>query len=254
MGEAKMKVQIMGYGVVGKAQEFLMCHLEHEVTVYDPYIFPERKLKRDVDVTFICTPEGHVEEALQTLIKNNVEGLYVIKSTVPVGTTKILSEKYNVHICHNPEFIREKHAFDDVINPDRIVIGQCCDAHGQLLFDLYSPLKKPIFVTTSTVSELTKLVSNAYLSTLITFWNEIAELSQALNVSVSEVANITCADRRISKYGTSFFGKPFGGSCLPKDLNHMIDTFKRYGLNPILFEAVRRYNDALRRKVEKNDY
>jgi UDPglucose 6-dehydrogenase len=246
MQEGKnMNVQIIGYGTVGKAQEFLMRRLGHNVTVYDPYVLPESQLSQNVDITFICTPEDAVDGAIERLMKSKVQGLYVIKSTVPVGTTEGLMEKHRIHICHNPEFLREKYAFEDVLNPDRIVIGRCCTKHGELLANLYAPLGKPIYITVPKISELAKLVSNAHLSMLITFWNEVAQLADKLNISTSELAEIVTADHRISKYGTSKFGEPFGGKCLPKDLEHLIRCYHTLGLNPIIFEAIKKYNEKL---------
>jgi UDPglucose 6-dehydrogenase len=241
-----MRVQIVGEGVVGSAQAFLMRRLKHEVFIYDPYK-GKNSIERRVDITFICTPEQNVEEAIQKLLAEGVEGLYVIKSTVPVGITEKLMEKYKVHICHNPEFLREKHAIEDVMNPDRIIIGECCWRHGEILQELYSPLGKPIYRTKPMVSELAKLVSNAYLSTLITFWNEVFLLAEKLKVDVGEVAELVCSDSRMSRYGTSKFGEPFGGKCLPKDLEHLINIFHQEGLNPILFSAVKRFNEGLKK-------
>lgn len=240
-----MKACVVGFGVVGKAQAYLLRRLGHEVFVYDPYVLPDSKLQRNVDLTFICTPETNVEEALQNLISEKVQGLYVIKSTTPIGTTEKLMEKFGVHICHNPEFLRQKYAYEDVMNPDRIVIGKCCDEHGEILRKLYAPLGKPIFVTTLTVSETVKLVSNAYLSMLITFWNEINELAKKLCLRTTEIAEMVCADRRISRYGTTKFGEPFSGSCLPKDLDCLIDAYISLKLNPALFEAIKTFNKNL---------
>jgi UDPglucose 6-dehydrogenase len=240
-----LRVCVVGFGVVGKAQAYLLRRLGHEVFVYDPYVLPDSRLERLVDLTFICTPEASVEEALKTLISEEVQGLYVIKSTTPVGTTERLMRKYGVHICHNPEFLRQKHAYEDVINPDRVIIGQCCKKHGQVLVGLYSPLNKPIFVTTPILSELAKLAANAYLSTLITFWNEMYELTVKLNVDIRELAELVCSDHRISRYGTAKFGEPFGGKCLPKDLDYLINSFKQCNSNPILFEAVKIFNNKL---------
>jgi len=241
----KTIAQIVGYGVVGKAQAFLMKSLGFEVVAYDPEAIPGSRIHRNVDVTFICVPEWSVESVVDELCRLKVEGLYVIKSTVPVGTTEKLMEKHKIHICHNPEFLREKQAFEDVMNPDRVVIGQCCEAHGRMLMDIYSKLGKPIYVTTPRTSELVKLVSNAHLAMLITFWNVVAELADKLNVNIRELAEMVVADRRISKYGTAKFGEPFGGKCLPKDLDHLINCFHSAGLNPTVFEAVKAYNSRL---------
>lgn len=183
-----MKTCVVGFGVVGKAQAYLLQHLGHEVFVYDPYVLPESKLQRDVDLTFICTPETTVEEAIQTLISKEVQGLYVIKSTVPPGTTKRLMEKYDVHICHNPEFLREAHAFDDVVNPSRIVIGKCCTEHGNILRQLYGPLNKTLHVTDTTTSEVIKLVSNSLRAVNISFWNELAIFCEKIGADIKIVA------------------------------------------------------------------
>lgn len=243
------KVNVVGYGTVGKAQEFLLRKLGHTVNVYDPYVLPESKLLVDADLTFICTRETAAEGVLENLIKEGVNGLYVVKSTVPVGTTRALIEKHKIHLCQNPEFLREKTAFEDVLDPDRIVIGQCCEEHGRLLADLYTPLGKPIYLTDIGTSELVKLTVNSYLAMLITFWNEIHELSSKLGMDTKKVAEIVCSDHRISRYGTSKFGEPFGGSCLPKDLDHLIKVFYDVGLKPSILETIKDLNQGM-----KNDF
>jgi UDPglucose 6-dehydrogenase len=238
-----MKISVIGYGTVGKAQAFLLQRLKHEVFIFDPYLFPAVKCpEKNVDLTFICTPEHAVNEALQNLIRERVEGLYVIKSTTSVGTTEELMKKYGVHILHNPEFLREHCANEDVANPDRIIIGQCCKEHAEKLVSLYAPMNKPIFVTDPTTSEAAKLLSNSYLAMLITFWNEANELAEKLGLNIHEVAKLVRADSRVSVYGTSKFGQPFGGKCLPSNLDQLINTFHSEGLNPLLFEAIKKYN------------
>ena len=243
-----MRINVIGYGTVGKAQTFLLRRLGHEVSVFDPYLFPALKcLERNVDFTFVCTPENAVEEVLQNLIKENVDGAYVIKSTVTVGTTEALMKKYGVHIAHNPEFLRENYANEDAVNPDRIIIGQCCKEHSEKLVSLYAPMNKQIFVTDTTTSEAVKLLSNSYLATLITFWNEANELAEKLGLNIDEVAKLVCADSRMSVHGTAKFGEPFDGKCLPKDLRNLIQAYRGNGSNPILFEAVEKLNEKLKR-------
>jgi len=222
--------------------------LKHEVFIFDPYLFPAVKCpEKNVDLTFVCTPEHAVDEALQNLIREHVEGLYVIKSTTSVGTTEELMKKYGVHIAHNPEFLREQCANEDVTNPDRIIIGQCCREHAEKLVSLYAPMNKPIFVTNPTTSEAAKLLSNSYLAMLITFWNEANELAEKLGLNINEVAKLVRADSRVSAYGTSKFGQPFGGKCLPSNLDQLINAFHSEGLNPLLFEAVKKYNLRLQK-------
>ena len=243
-----MRINVVGYGTVGKAQTFLLQKLGHEVFFFDPYLFPEiESPERNVELTFICTPEHAVDESVQNLISEQVQGLCVIKSTVSVGTTEALTKKYDLHIAHNPEFLRENYANEDVLNPDRIIIGKCCNEHTEKLVSLYAPMNKPIFVTDSTTSEAVKLLSNSYLAVLITFWNEATALARKLGVNINEVAELVRADHRVSAYGTSKFGQPFGGKCLPSNLDQLIDAFQSEGLNPLLFETIKKYNLRLQK-------
>jgi UDPglucose 6-dehydrogenase len=239
-----LTINVIGFGVVGKAQVHLLESFGHHVSVYDPALKKE-ELAIHADLTFICTPEQVVDKVIHLLHSKGVTPPYIIKSTVSIGTTARLGHKYATHICHNPEFLRERSPLYDMLHPDRIVIGECCPTHGQQLSELYQRVQKPILRTTPAVSETIKLVSNAYLSTLITFWNEINELTTQLNVDIKEVAKGVTADARISRYGTMKFGEPFDGKCLPKDMKHLINSFHAEGLNPLLFEAIKRYNISL---------
>jgi UDPglucose 6-dehydrogenase len=242
----EMRVNVIGYGTVGKAQTFLLQRLKHEVFIFDPCLFPAvNRPEKSVDLTFICTQEHAVDEALQNLIRERVEGLYVIKSTTSVGITEELTKKYGVHIAHNPEFLRENYAKEDVVNPDRIIIGQCCKDHAEKLVALYAPMNKPIFVTDTTTSEAVKLLSNSHLAMLITFWNETNELAEKLGLNINEVAELVRADHRVATYGTRKFGDPFEGKCLPTNLDQLITAFHSSGLNPLLFEAIKKYNQRL---------
>ncbi len=246
-----MRVQIVGVGVVGTAQAYLASHLGHEVLGYNPgkssspYAKMFRDLQTEVDITFLCTPEAIIESSIEALVRNKVKGVYVIKSTVPSRTTEILSQKYNVHIAHNPEFLRESVSLEDIIHPHVVVIGECCSEHADILKNFYQPLGCPIVVTQPTVSETVKLSLNSYLATLITFWNQIDEMAKALGISTQEVARITRYNPRVSAYGTAFFGAPFGGKCLPKDLDQTIQVSREAGVNPRFLESVRDFNRTI---------
>lgn len=241
-----MRANIVGYGTVGKAEAFLLERLGHEVFAFDPYVFPKVKCpEKHVDFTFVCTPGDVVPDAVDNLVKQDVEGLIVIKSTVPVGTAKGLMDKYAIHVMSNPEFLREQYALEDVLKPDRIIIGECCSEHAQNLVSLYAPMKRPIYVTSTTASETAKLLANSYLSVLITFWNESDELIKKLDLNSKEVARLVCADNRMSTYGTSKFGEPYGGKCLPVCVDELIAAFRHEGLNPLLFEAIKKYNERI---------
>ena len=185
-----MNIQIVGLGAVGTAQAFLAKELGHNVVGYDPQYdsHPHCKvndsLVGNVDITFLCAPESEAPRIIENLVKIDHGGLIVIKSTVPVGTTKEMAKKLNIHICHNPEFLREKTAIEDVMNPSRVVIGECCPEHGNILRKFYEPLNKYTYTTDSTTSEVIKLVSNSFRAVTITFWNEIAILCSKKGIDV----------------------------------------------------------------------
>lgn len=254
-----MKIQIIGLGIVGTAQAYLsQTFHKYEIFGYDinihnhPYCKVNNEIT-DADITFICTPEDVVEDVVKSLYDIGHKGLIVIKSTTPIGTIQYLSERFKIHICHNPEFLREETYLSDVKNPDAIIIGQCCEEHGNLLEQFYKPIKKPIIKVDIATSELIKLATNAYLSTLITFWNEIDELCNKLNIDTKRVSNIIAHDPRISNYGCDFFGQPYGGKCLPKDISHLITAFHIHGLNPKLFEACENFNKHLEKQKKKDN-
>lgn len=246
-----MKIQIIGVGVVGGAQAYLAEKLGHEVIGVDrnrPAFEHARmviEMEKDVDITFICTQESVVPEVISELIEKNVKGLYVIKSTVPSGTTQRLMDKHHIHICHNPEFLVEKIAFETVTNPSMVAIGQCCPAHSEIIRNFYAPLGCPIVISKPEITETVKLTLNSYLSTLITFWNQIDKVTKALGISTKDVADIVKLNPRVSSYGTEFFGSPFGGKCLPKDLNQLIDLCHQVKAEPFILEAIREFNTRI---------
>jgi UDPglucose 6-dehydrogenase len=106
----------------------------------------------------------------------------------------------------------------------------------------YSPIGCPVIVTEPTTSETVKLTLNSYFATLISFWNEIDLVARASGTSTDEVARLARLSPRVSAYGTEFFGSPFGGKCLPKDLEQTIRFAREVGVNPSLLEAVREFN------------
>jgi len=246
-------VQVIGLGTVGLAQAHILNRLGCRVYGFDPLVkeapadyvtFSTNQPFTDCDITFICTMEGQVENAVKQLATSGYKGLVVIKSSVLPKTTRTLMAKYGLHICHNPEFIRERTALRDAANPDRIVIGQCCSKHGQQLQTLYQPLNTQIIRVDPTTSETSKLLSNAYLAMMISFWNQTHQLAQKLDISSADLAEIVTADKRISKHGTKWFGKSFDGKCLPKDLAHLIKAYETEGIEAPLLKAIKKINDT----------
>jgi UDPglucose 6-dehydrogenase len=150
----------------------------------------------------------------------------VDKSTVPVGTAeqvkRIIKEENpeaDFDVASNPEFLREGAAIDDFMRPDRVVIGVENEKAAEVLKELYKPLyliETPMVVTDVRSAELIKYASNAFLATKISFINEMANLCEALEANVVDLARGMGLDKRI---GPKFLhpGPGYGGSCFPKD-------------------------------------
>ncbi|HLK26122.1 MAG TPA: UDP-glucose/GDP-mannose dehydrogenase family protein [Caulobacteraceae bacterium] len=180
----------------------------------------------------------------------------VTKSTVPVGSgdqieamLRRLRPDADVAVVSNPEFLREGAAINDFKRPDRVVVGLSDDRARGVMTELYRPLflnETPMLFTERRTSELIKYAANAYLAMKITFINEVADLCEALDADVQQVARGIGLDNRI---GAKFLhaGPGFGGSCLPKDTLALVHTAADAGAPLSLVEATVKAND--RRKT-----
>jgi len=161
------------------------------------------------------------------------------KSTVPVGTGLLLqkvitsaqSKKIAFDVVSNPEFLREGSAIEDFMRPNRIVIGSDSERANAVMKDLYRPLyliETPFVITDFPTAEMIKYASNAFLSTKISFINEIATLCERVGADVQTVARGMGLDQRI---GSKFLhaGPGFGGSCFPKDLAALVQMGESAG-------------------------
>lgn len=173
------------------------------------------------DLTFV--------EDVAKVIAKNMNGYKVIitKSTVPVGTGKLITEiieknqakKGDFDVVSNPEFLREGSAIEDFMRPDRVILGTNSDRAVAVLKDLYKPLfliEAPFVITNVETAEMIKYASNAFLATKISFINEMANLCEKVGADVHVVAKGMGLDKRI---GAKFLhpGPGYGGSCFPKD-------------------------------------
>lgn len=248
-----MKIQVIGAGVVGQATGKGLSQRGHTVYFTDRRADVVSSLVDkgykvsvglvDADIYFICTHEDDVESIVCSL--RSQDGLIVIRSTTPPGTTQSLMKLYDCHICHNPEFLREESARDDFLNPSRIVIGECCKEHGDLLEELYKPFDSHIVRTNPTVSELSKLASNTALACSISYWNEVKQIADRYNVDYRDVFKIAGLDARIPRYGLRYTG-PFGGKCFPKDLDAFIRVAKAKGVDSRMLKAIKEVNEGLK--------
>ena len=190
-------------------------------------------------------------------IANNIthDSLVVVKSTVPVGTgfkveshiNNILREKgsdVKISIASNPEFLKEGHAIEDCLHPDRVVIGAESEEVFETLKDLYSTfvLNHDRFVLMDIrSSEMTKYVANAMLATKISFMNEIANICEVTGANVKNVRLGIGSDKRIG-FDFIYAGCGNGGSCFPKDVQALINTSKAHGYEPKILSNVEKVN------------
>jgi nucleotide sugar dehydrogenase len=144
-------------------------------------------------------------------------------------------------VCMNPEFLRQQSALDDFLHPSRIVIGEFDKKSGDFLEKVYKGLSCPIIRTDLDTAEMVKYVSNLFLASKISFFNEIFMVCQKIGVDARTVSKAVSLDSRIGNYGV-YGGKPFDGMCFPKDLAAFITYVKSKGINPKLLEAVQEIN------------
>ncbi len=180
----------------------------------------------------------------------NAEKVVITKSTVPVGTAaKVRAEiekrtSHKVHVCSNPEFLKEGAAVDDFMKPDRVVVGVDSEYAKQVLSEIYEPFVRtgnPIIFMDVASAEITKYAANAMLATRISFMNTIANLCSAVGADVDMVRKGVGTDSRIGS-AFLFAGCGYGGSCFPKDVQALVRTLRHYKIDGSILEAVERVN------------
>jgi UDPglucose 6-dehydrogenase len=178
----------------------------------------------------------------------------VMKSTVPVGTGKHVRARLdargltNVGYASNPEFLAEGSAVADFKSPDRIVVGAFDPADAERVVELHHGIDGQIVLTDVPSAELVKLAANAFLSTRISFINEIANVCELVGADVVDVAKGVGLDHRL---GPHFLraGIGFGGSCFPKDVSALKQLAGNEGYPFMLLHAVWEVNELQKRRV-----
>jgi UDPglucose 6-dehydrogenase len=206
---------------------------------------PARRGDGHADLSFVFAA---VRELAQVVEPGTV---VVTKSTVPVGTgdeiERILREEgvTDVSVASNPEFLREGAAIADFKHPDRIVVGAEEERARETLREIYRPLflnRAPILFTGRRTAELTKYAANAFLAVKISFINEVADLCEAVDADVQDVARGIGLDNRI---GPKFLhaGPGYGGSCFPKDTLALLQTAETAGVEQRIVATTVKVND-----------
>ena len=206
---------------------------------------------------------SYVVDVARTFGRNiNRYSLLVTKSTVPVGTARIVKRvireeldrrgaDVEFEVASNPEFLKEGAAIKDFMSPDRVVIGIESERARRVMERLYRPFLlnnfRVIFMDIAS-AEMTKYAANAMLATRISFMNEIANLCDRVGADVNMVRKGIGSDARI---GSKFLyaGCGYGGSCFPKDVKALVHTGREYGTPMTLIEAVEAVNEAQKTRV-----
>jgi UDPglucose 6-dehydrogenase len=208
---------------------------------------PARRGDGHADLTYVYA-------AARDIAKVAADGAVIVtKSTVPVGTgdevERIIRETRpdaNISVVSNPEFLREGAAIEDFRRPDRIIVGTDNEAARKVMGEIYRPLhlnQGPLVFVSRRTSELIKYAANAFLALKITFINEMADLCEAVDADVQDVARGIGLDNRI---GSKFLhaGPGYGGSCFPKDTLALVKTAQDAQVPTRLVETVVQVNDA----------
>tara|TARA_Y100000593_G_scaffold91700_1_gene181251 strand:+ start:102 stop:935 length:834 start_codon:yes stop_codon:yes gene_type:complete len=265
-----MNIGIIGNGFVGSAIASGFG-LHTDVLIYDAS--PEKSINSFdetviADFVFVCVPtpmslekENEIDlkivdsvfDRISRYEKLNKDTVFILKSTVVPGTTLNLAKKYNnLNIVFNPEFLTERSARLDFINASRIVLGgseQMCNK-VEKLYRVRFPHTK-IIKTDSMTAEFIKYLCNTFFATKVSFMNEMKQLSNKLNLDWEKAMDGLVSDGRV---GNSHLDVPghdgspgFGGKCFPKDINALINFYKKNGIDPKILTAAWEKNLEVRK-------
>jgi UDPglucose 6-dehydrogenase len=211
---------------------------------------------KSCDIAFLCvpTPQGEDGSADLSYVQRAAEeiaavlpfeAIVVNKSTVPVGSTKVVEralKRPDVKVVSNPEFLREGSAVQDFLKPDRVVVGSDDQAAAMKVASLYDGLSTRVIITDPASAETIKYAANAFLATKLSFINAIAAICEGVGADINDVVVGMGSDKRI---GENFLrpGPGWGGSCFPKDSRALIKIAEDADYSFDLLKGVITVND-----------
>lgn len=259
----KNKVAIIGgTGYVGKAY----AKLFPDAYIYSRSVGTKEEVNK-CDLAIICVPTPMKEDgscdisAVEEAVSWLETPLILIKSTIPPSTTNALKKRFNKRICHSPEYVGEggyyipfwqfPHPTEPQHHSFMIIGGDSEDREA--ILDIFYPVlgaTKTYYQVDETTSELIKYMENCAIAAKVTLCNEFYEIAKAFGVSYSQVREGFVLDERQGKMFTSVFKdkRGFGGKCLPKDINGIVQASQKSGYEPIFLKDIIRHNMRLREK------
>lgn len=253
-----MRLGIVGMGKVGITIYKVLNMFHEEVRGFDNDPKKSRNTLEEIlemETIFLClpTPEGSngrldvslIMEYLRNFENKKYSGLIIIKSTLPLGFFKS-ARKLDLRILYVPEFLHEKTAIQEFVNPEYIICSGNEEDYLELMNIIYWVDPRKFFKMGDRTAEITKLAMNAFAATKISFVNEVERICRIHQADVEKVFEILRMDKRCgSEYATPKRG-PYGGSCLVKDINELKNSIP----NTWLLQAVEKVNERVKQEMK----
>lgn len=262
-------IGIIGLGFVGGAMFKSFSEKGVSIVGYDKYKnggIGNLEGVLNCDIVFLCLPtlfneelkeynKGPINEVCLALEKNKYKGVVVVKSTIEPETINKLSKKYNLKLCHNPEFLTARTAYEDFHNQKHIVLGSGLNTTIQDMdsvkkfYKMYYP-EASISVCTSLESESMKIMCNSFYASKVMLFNEYYLLCSKNGANYDVIKNLMLKNNWINSMHTNVPGPDgslgYGGACFPKDTQALCEYMKSYNSPSIILESVIEEKDAVR--------